>query len=159
MSKQQGFTLIEVLIYLGLFSVIFVSLLASAFVILRGINSTETKAMVLEEGNFLLAKFDWAVAGATAVSVVSNPPSLNISRFSNPITLTFSLNGNNLQMNRGAGAVTLNNSNVIVSNLVFSNIGAGTQVESVQVTFILSAKTSSGQDYSQTFIATKYLKK
>ena len=164
MNKVQttcaGFTLIETLVYLGLFAIIMVGIVATAYGVFESNGRSQTKTMVQNEGDFMLAKINWALTGATAISVVNSPLSLTITRASNPTSVVFDQSGNYLEINRnGAGGVNLNNSNVQIQNLSFINAGHGTPTESVAVSFNLLANTPNGTQYSQNFQTTKYLRK
>ncbi len=154
---SKGFTLIEVLVYLALLSLILVGLLAFAFSIFQGSDRTQTKIMVQEEGDFLLGKINWALTGATGIAVAINPLKLTIARGGNPTTVVFD---SKLQIKRNSEPfVVMNNSNVTVSGLAFTDNGNGTPVESVTISFTLNTFTPNGQPYSQSFTITKYLRK
>jgi type II secretory pathway pseudopilin PulG len=155
MNKQDGFTLIEILVYIGLFSLIMVGLLASALTIFQGFDRNQTKIIVQEEGDFLLSKINWALTGATSVTITASPQQLSITRSSSPTSISFN---SALQLNRGVSNVTLNNSNVTISGLSYSESGHATSLWPVTVAFTLSSKTGMGQTYSQTFTTTKYIK-
>ena len=154
---QKGFSLLETLVYLGLFAIVMTGIIAVAFSIFEGSGRNQTKVMVQTEGNFLLGKINWAMNDATTTSVTITPPSLTITRNSNPTTVVFDLDsgGNNMEIN---GSI-LNNSNVTVSNLSFPRSGVGTPVESVTASFTLNTLLPTGQPYTQNFQTTKYLRK
>ena len=158
MKRKKGFTLIETLVYLGLFSFIMVALLASAFNLFRNMDRTETKAMLQEEGDFLLSKIDWALTGASNVtSPAVGSPSNTLTLTKEGSSLTFSLNGTDLQLE----GVILNNSNVKVTtaSFTFSHTGSASNPESITALFTLNTNTSSGQSISEDFQTTKYLRK
>lgn len=164
-NKQQGFSLIETLIYIGLFAIIMSGIIAVAYAIFESSGRNQTKTMVQEEGNFLLAKINWALTGATAIN---QPASGNSDNSDNTLTLTkggshltFSLSGGNLVLQ----SAVLNNSNITVltpvtnPTFVFTHTGTGSNPESVTARFTLQTKTPNGQIYTQDFQTTKYLRK
>jgi len=161
--NQQGFTLIETLIYLGLFTIIMVGVVAVAYSTFEANGRLQTKTLIQEEGDFLLAKLNWALTGATAATVVSLPslPSLTLTRANNPTQVVFDKNGNFLEIKRNGSPTgdNLNNSDVQITNLNFIPTGGGTSVESITAGFSLQTKTPNGQTYSQDFQTTKYLRK
>jgi prepilin-type N-terminal cleavage/methylation domain-containing protein len=53
---KQGFTLIEVIIYLALFSILMAGSLSAAFALCESSGHERTRAFLLEEGNFIIAK-------------------------------------------------------------------------------------------------------
>ena len=172
MKKQVGFTLIEVLIYLALFGIMFGGVMIAAYNVFESTGRNETKAMVQEEGDFLMAKIDWTISGAqsvtspaSGVSCVSPACPLSVIKWDtsigNPVVVT--MNGTNMTLSRGSSAaVTLNNDNVQVSNLSFAHnndSGDGIAPESIQAQFTVSTKTANGSAYSQIFKSTNYLRK
>lgn len=154
---NRGFTIIEALIYLGLFAIVMAGIISVAYAVFESSGRNQTKVMVQTEGNFILGKINWALTGGTPATFVPSPTSLNITRATNPTSIVFDLDltGNNLQIN---GSI-LNNSNVTVSNLVFTKSGGGTPVESITSSFTLNTKLPSGQPYTQNFQTTKYIRK
>jgi type II secretory pathway pseudopilin PulG len=71
-TKISGFTLIEILIYLGLLSIILTSSLVTAYYLLNTANITETKIATNEEKNFLLSKAKLVAENITNRSYISN---------------------------------------------------------------------------------------
>jgi prepilin-type N-terminal cleavage/methylation domain-containing protein len=58
-AGRQGFTLIEVIIYLALFSILMAGSLSAAFALCESSGHERTRAFLLEEGNFIIAKTEW----------------------------------------------------------------------------------------------------
>jgi len=131
MIKQNGFTLIEVLIYLALIGLLFSGLLVSAFAIIENIGRGDTQIMVLEEGVFLLAK---------------------IEQEANSASTSFEMENGYLKID----GIPLNNSSTRLSNLEFAT---STDGGLTMASFTLSAKTDSGKDYSQNFSTIYFLRK
>jgi len=124
MKKHQGFTLIEVLIYLALFGILFSGLFVCAFTIIENIGRNDTQIMVLEEGDFLLAK----------IELEANPAAIKE-------------NNGFLEIN----GIPLNNSNTRISGVKFATSSDGGPVTA---SFTLVAKTSAGKIYSHDFSST-----
>ena len=155
MKNIRGFTLI----YLALFGIIIGGVSAGVYAIIEGAGRTQTKIFLQEEGDFLTAKINWALSGASDISVASNPLGLKVDKFvyaNNP--LVFNLTGNDLTLSEGAGAPQiLNPSAVKVGNLILQDIPG--QPEGVLVSFTLSAPAQNGSVITQDFEVTKYLRK
>lgn len=64
---MKGFTLIEMILYLALFSVLIFGLLNASFVILGNLDRHDQHVTALEEGNFIIAKIDWLLTSAQVV--------------------------------------------------------------------------------------------
>lgn len=164
--NEDGFTLIETLVYLGLFAIIMTGVISVAFATFEGNGRLQTKNLIQEEGDFLLAKINYALTGATSVSQpVSGSPDNTLIFIKAGSTLTFNLSTGNLQL----GGINLNNSNVSIvatppSTSIFSHTCSSSPcgsapLEFVTAGFTLQAKTPNGQTYSQDFQTTKYLRK
>ena len=157
-SKNRGFTLIEVVIYLALFTIIIGGGMVSTYSIIESTNAGSNQVTLQEEANFLLRKVDWALIGASSVSVIISPPTLIVTKTGLP-TLLFDLNSSNLRLTRGgASPVILNSSNTKVSNLSFTHITGGGKPDAITTTFTLTT-AQNGRNTSQIFTTTKYLRK
>ena len=137
---KRGFTLIETLIYLTLFTIVLGGLVTSAYALFESNGRNQTHAMLQEEQDFLIAKINRALDGAKEVSIV-DPTTLVVTQFSGSI-LTIELSGTDLTHN---GSI-LNNSNVAISDLVFTHTtSAGSRApESVSAAFTIRAHTPHG---------------
>ncbi len=160
---SAGFTLIETLVYIGLFSILIGGALTAAFGIFESNGRNQTKAIVQNEGAFVLAKIDWALSG---IQSVDSPPAaspgslLSVTKYGGE-TIKISLSGPDAEIQRGiAPAKILNNSNVEITNLLFTheNPGAGNP-ESVEARFRVSARTPSGAAFTEDFFTVKYIRR
>jgi len=156
MKKQQGFTLIEVLIYLGLFAVLISGMLVSVLVIVEGGHRSQAKVTLQQEGDFVMSKFNQALNEAKTLTVTGTE--LDIEMWSGPNSV-FDINSGNITLDSGSGTpVDLNNTNTQVSNINYVHIGAGTSQEILTVSFTLTTRTEDGKVISQDLETTKYLK-
>lgn len=164
-KKEQGTTLIEIIMYLGLFSIIIGGSVTAAYGMFESQGRNQTQSMVQEEGNFILQKIDWALTGATSVTISpSNQLLINrsgITPSENPIS--FYTSGGVMLMQRNGGPITnLSNTNISISNLTFIHTTSnsdGIVPESAGVTFTASSRTQNGLVYSEVFSNLKYLRK
>jgi prepilin-type N-terminal cleavage/methylation domain-containing protein len=170
MNNENGFTLIETLIYLALLSIIIGGGLVVVYGIIEGTNDNFNRLIVEEEGNFLLRKIDWALTGIEQVHdpygltlVVGNR--LCVERFDGTDKIVeFDLDGteNSVRIRRastgicaGVGDVPLNSANVAVTGLSFTFIPeSGGKPAAIH-----ASTTLTNQKYTQTFVTTKYLRK
>ncbi len=138
-TYQRAFTLIETIIYLALFTIIIGGGMVATYQIIESSSDTYHHLELQEEANFLLAKIDWALVGATSVN--ANGSALVISKFINGIStqLLFATNENNLtlQINSAAPEI-LNASSIGVANVSFTrNAGANGQPDCITTSFDL----------------------
>src|SRR3989344_1509100 len=75
-KQKEGFTLIEVMIYLALFTLLLGAGIVSAFYIIDAAERNKYEDSANAEAQFLLRKIDWALTG---VSVINSPPSAGSS--------------------------------------------------------------------------------
>ena len=170
MNKQHGFTIIETLVYLGLFAIVMTGIISVAYGIFESSGRNQAKVMVQTEGNFILGKINWAMTGATSTSVTwpnlgATDSVLQVSKTGVPDPLCIRLNTGKVQMKTGSicssttGYTDLNNSNITVSSLFFARKGSVSGTESIEASTTLQTLTPNGATYTQTFTTTKYLRK
>lgn len=158
-AKNQGFTLIETIIYIALFGIIMGGAVATTYQLMTGSDDIGYRTEIDQEASFLLAKIDWALTGAKAMGVSVNPTYDTLTTPSRG-TFTFNTFDGNLELNTGAGPTALNSDGVKVSIAddgagnalpVFERISTGgaTPQTLIRTTFSLD-----GRQYS----ATKYLR-
>lgn len=168
----SGFTLIETSIYLALFGLIIAGGVIAAYQIFEFAGRNQTRAMMQEEGDFIIAKMGYALSGAQTVGTPAAPSpnagcasssQLSVTKWDttagNP--LIFSVDGGNMLLSRsGNPGIPLNNSNVSVSDLVVTRCWPGpSDPESIAPHFTISARTPSGALLTQDFFTTVYLRK
>ncbi len=169
MKEQQGFTLIEILVYLGLFTILVGGAVLAAYNVIESNGRNQTLALVQQEANFLTGKINWALTGIDGVNQPPAPNSPALSKLA--VTKSDSAvgevdinlddsNPGDIQLRRSGGEYhTLNSSNITVSNLLFNYESSENGAEWVKATFTLSAKTPDGHDINQDFSTVKYLRK
>lgn len=152
-NKSSGFTLVELLIFMGLFSVILV-VLSSLFAAIiqqqlenQGMSAVETDTTYLTSR--LAYDFDRAT---TIIEPVGNGDSSQI------LTLEiggqeyeYSLTGETLELTTPSETVALTSPRTRVSNVQFQKIGNESGVPTVRVQMTLSslAENSTGQESSE----------
>ena len=167
-NRRDGFTLIETLVYLALLAIFIGGAVVATYSIIEAAGHNQTRAMMQEEGDFLIAKINWALSGA---QTVTSPPFdavtpsqsglLSVSKYGGA-NVTVTISGSDMQYHDVGGTNTLNNSNVQVSSLLFTHTassGDGVDPESVKATFIVSAKTPAGAVLTQNFSTVDYLRR
>jgi prepilin-type N-terminal cleavage/methylation domain-containing protein len=70
-THNQGFTLIEMVIYIALFSLMMTGILLSAYQLIAGSGMTEASVTTQEEGNFVLRKMSWALTGTSSLAQIT----------------------------------------------------------------------------------------
>jgi type II secretory pathway pseudopilin PulG len=166
----RGFTLIEAIIYIALFSILIGGAVVAMYSIFEGREHNQTKAMMQEEGDYLIGKINWAVTGSSAITspgvntTCVSPAScaLTVTKWDGSIgSVDIRLSGATMTLARGVNAaVPLSNTDVFISNLSFTHFHDGdSNPEGVRASFILSARTGDGRMISQEFSTTNYLRR
>lgn len=167
--KNRGFTLIETIIYLGLFTILMAGTLASVYAIFSSSSRNQTKALAQEEGSFLIGKIDWVLTGVDDINLpIDQGNILSVTKFDtshgNPIVI--SVIGGNMTISRsGNPQAVLNNSNTTITCEASgcfdhdSASGDGINPESLTAKFRVHATTSEGLPFSQDFTTVKYLRR
>ena len=165
MKNNPGFTLIETIIYLALFSIVIGGGMVAAFQVIQSANASNNHIIVQEEGNFLLRKIDWALTGAKFICVPASGSGdiLVVTQndcFIISSLLTFDIDSGNLRLQRGnQPQVILNSSSVAVAT---SSVPAPPflfkrDASIVTASFKLTS-VHAGKPAMQNFSITKYLR-
>ncbi len=124
---KKGFTLIEILIYLALVSLITTIAIASVYPLIDNYYRNQARLDIEGEVNFLMRKINWALMGAYLINQptagsTSTTLSINKEGFSqNPIA--FDVNNGDFRISlAGAGPIVLNNVNVKIEKAEFEHI-------------------------------------
>jgi len=148
---NAGFTLIETLIYIVLFSVIIGGGMVGAYQIISSSDHTQYKTVLEQDSNFILRKINSSFDNAYQVTVLS-PTNLLVDK---DVDIYFRLKNGNVQINTGgAGYQTLNSSRITISSLSFEEVSAG-DMEGIKTTFTCA---SIDGKVSQVFTSTKYVR-
>ncbi len=138
--KQNGFTLIEIIIYIALFGVLMTSALVTVYELLNSVEINKTALITQTEGTFINDKLRWAITGSTIVTtdgdILSIVPSTHI-----PFgQITFYVNDEILYIKRGTNPPELlTSTDMIVSDFsIIITPATGLLSEYIQVKYKLN---------------------
>ncbi len=129
---RKGFTLVEVLIYAGIVTMIITFALLGTYQIIDYQDRLEDQLEVTENSKFLIQKIAWVLQNNSAINspvLGSSGLSLSVNKLnygSNPLVITLS-NGRVWLSAAGASAVSLTNSRVTASNLIVDHLNFSNQ--------------------------------
>jgi len=151
--NQNGFTLIETIIYIALFAIIIGGGLATTLQIIEATNAAQNHVILQNEANFIFRKLDWAMTGATGI-YPNDPDNNELQVAKDSTSLLFDASDNsNITLN-GTG---LNSSSIQISNVEFKKFQTTGEPDSITVTFTMTTNQN-GKSATEDFSYTKYLR-
>lgn len=143
-NRQNGFTLIETLIYSLLISFILSTSLMAVYQILTNSTSLANKTIAEQEAALIMTKMNWALNDLASVNPVvlpavnSSGSALEVNKNGYPL-ITLDSSGGNFRIQRGAGTpVIINSSRITIASLSF---------EYTRVTGTIQTNTITGTFY------------
>ncbi len=157
MTTQKGFTLIETLIYITLFTIVIGGGMVAAYQIIQAANASQNYIALQEEANFLLRKIDWTMSGVTQICSISTNKLAVTKSYPTVCTIysesILTITQNSITLASGNGiSVPLNSSSIIISDASFISAGNG-----VTAKFTMTSSID-GRNISESFSTTKYLR-
>lgn len=123
MNKQKsGFTLIETVIYIALFSIVIFGGIVGSYNIIEGSNKNSEDIKIQKESLFINQKISWAITNASSILISNIGKTLTISRpdLNNESPIIITEAGSVITLSRGANPSSiLNNNRYKVSDLIF----------------------------------------
>lgn len=163
---QKGFTLIEILLYVGIASTILLVSTMFLQTLLEARIKNTTIAEVEQQGLQVMQYITQTIRNAESVTIPSVGTSaslltLDVVDVSDDPTL-FDLSNGTIRITEGASSpVVLTNSRVIASNLTFENYSRPDTPGVVRISFILTYENLSGRqehEFEKTFYASASLR-
>ncbi len=158
---KKGFTLIEVIIYIGLFTLLMGTVFIAAYQIINSSGTVGKRTVVQNEGNFVMRKINWSLTGIENITTPSssNTTNLKVTKYDGT-KIEVCLYENKIKIHEGAFGscgdtdyTALTTDNVEVSNLDFKLISIGSETKGIQAILTI---TEDGIDFP--FTITKYIR-
>ena len=153
MTAQKGFTLVELLIYMGLL-VILLSVLTSIFVSSLNVQrESEANSAVEQDANYILSKLAFDIHRAQSITIPATLGGTSTTNFQivvSGINYTYSIDAdNNLVLQEGLGANNnLNGYGTSISNLSVTRLGnAGKIEDTLDISFTITGRTRKNTGY------------
>ncbi len=166
MKKQKGFTLVETLLYIALFTIIIGGGIVAVYQIIQSTEASYSHVILQEEANFLFRKIDWALTGLdgpTSIITPTNYSDTTLTVNKDSAQVKFYLDNGNLTVQRDSGTIVpLNSSNITASSTpsthLFERIITPGKPDAITTNFTLTTEQNSWPA-TQTFSFTKYLRR
>lgn len=137
MRNTKGFTIVELLIYMGLFAIILIPLMQLFGSIIDVRLESEATSAVAEDGLYILTRLSNDIHQSSNVLTPPLGSSGSTLHITGSNDNTYELNALDLQLN----GQQLNSANISVSNLSFKTLGQSGGKMQVQISFRLTSKT------------------
>lgn len=127
--KNSGFTLLETIIYLALFSVLMSGATVTVYQLLSSIDKDERTLKVLTESNFINQKLDWALSGKSEIEIIDSD-TFKITRVDDPSIspVIFYFYDTQLYLSRNGGVpLLLTNNTLKISDVTVSYVSGRLQ--------------------------------
>ncbi len=146
-KNLDGFTLIEIIVYFGLLSVILLIITNLFLSISESFLESKSKSSVVIEGNFVLERLAYDIRRADKIVSPGSPGDsgsiLNLKIGAD--NYIYSLSGPEINLQAPASsAVPITGSLVTASNLKFTSIGSAEGKPTVLIDFTLSGSSTEG---------------
>lgn len=143
-KKGAGFTLIEAMIYIALFTFVIGGGILSAYQIFEGSARIQALAEEETEINFIVRKLDWALSGSEIVSPLPSvaQPALTVNKGGTQYTFSRDASGVFQVSTTGWGTVPLTGSGISIDSMNFVHFDGGIgEPNSMSYTFVVDGET------------------
>lgn len=161
-AKQKGFTLIELVLYMGLMTIL-LSMMTSVFTTITDVQvESNATSSVDQDGRYILAKLLYDFQSSTPV-IINTPATPGTSSTSMSLTLNndvtnavYSVNGsNNLILTNSLGTNQLNSADTSVASFSARRIGNLSTSDTVEISFTVRSRTQQRSGFeTKTFTST-----
>ncbi len=153
MKKSRGFTLVELIVSVGLFALI-MTLVAGAYLIMIGINrQVQASATGINNLSFALEDMTRSIRTGTGYSGAEGSTFSFTNANGQPVT--YSIAGSAIQETKSGVTSVLNDLSVTVTSLMFYPVGTDNislgDYQQARVTIIVSGTVSSGPGKTESF--------
>lgn len=152
-GRKKGVTLIELVIYMGILSVILIVFIDMFALLFDKQMETESISSVQQDSNYILSRLPYEFGRAQSVEIPATAGAITTSLrlMTDSEIYDYHLSANNLVVDRGGVVEQINGYDTTVSNLTFLRLGENNAHDVVQIKFTLSskAKKQSGHEVNQ----------
>lgn len=154
---QKGFTLVEIIIYIGILALIITALASFGFSVMSSNSKTAAVAEVQANARTALDVIAQKIRASSGINSVSvgDPGTLSLSMSDaskNPTIFNLNADNGRLQIKEGAGSTVFFTSNdVRVANLVFTDYSQAGERGHIRVNITVEYKNADSVDYSYSY--------
>lgn len=145
-KNKKGFTLVELLLYLGIFSIILTVTLQMFGSVFEFQLESQATSSVDVDGKFIMNRFNYDISRASSITI---PATLGASGSAltivvNSQNLTYSLSDGDINLNNATAGTTdqLNSTETTASNLSFTRLEGVEGKDLIQMSFTLNSEVT-----------------
>lgn len=141
--KKSGFTLIELILFMGILSGLLFMITTIFAQTLDSQRESITTTKVAQDGNYILNRlsYDFLQASTIVTPSTLGQPATTLTITVNGQNHTYAISGSNLTLTDQTGSVQLNGYETTASNFTVSRYGNTDGKHTVSVSFTLTSKT------------------
>lgn len=146
---QAGFTLIELILYMAIITIVLGALIPFAWDIIGGSVKSSAEQEVSSQGRYVSERIKLEIRDASGITSVA-AGTISLTNFSPDTTTVIDLSGGKIRVNKnGSGAINLNSDDTSVTALTFTNYtSADNKTKNIQFNFTIDDNYgSSRQEY------------
>ncbi len=142
--KNKGFSLIELLLYMGLFSIFLITLTQIFSSALELKLESESTSTVQQDSRYILERLSYDINRADSITTPATIGTQGqlLSLVISGQTYSYTLSGNNFTLTNPSGTFQLNGFNTRVTNLSFLRVGNSGGKNSVRITYTINSLTN-----------------
>lgn len=142
-NKNKGFTLIELMLFMAMFSVILIVLSSLFSAIVEKQLETESVSAVENDSKFITSRLLYDISRADSITTPATlgSQSATLSIIINGVTFTYAIANGNLELTQGVQTNNINSVGTTISGLNFTRLGNSSGKHSIQVTYTITSDT------------------
>lgn len=148
-SSNDGFTFIELILYISIVAIMLSAIIPFAWGVIGGGVKSSAEQEVFSQARYVSELIKYEIRRASGITSV-DATSISLTNFPPDATTVISLSGGEMQINKnGAGAVSLNSDDTTVTSLTFTDYtSVDNKTKHIQFSFTMDdADTSTRQEY------------
>lgn len=148
-SRKKGFTLVEMLLFLAIFTGLLVMLTSIFTASLDVQKESEATSAVQQDGSYIVSRLTYDITRATSITT---PASLGSQTNTlvlviGGITTTYALTNSNVTLTNNVGTDQLNSYDTTISNLTFKRLGNSGGKNSIQINCTVTSRVLRNNGY------------
>jgi Tfp pilus assembly protein FimT len=138
---QRGFTITELLIYMGLMSIFVVVLMGIFTSALKTKLATESASGISQDSRYILSKLSYDVNNADSItSPALGSTSATLQMVASSSAVIYAVNGGNLTRTVGGVSTNINGFDTQLDSITFKNIGNPGGKATIQIVYTVRSK-------------------